>query len=447
MAIVTNGLQGYWNAKQGLSGTTWQNIAPAKQGLYNLTLNGAIVDSERVSTDGVDDTITGGFYLLPSTQLTFEIWVIVEVHQTGDKLIGFDTSNTVELSSSSRLGVRRTGANVIAGSTVTLNTLTHIVVTYDGTAWNAYINNVKATALTASAMALSPNLTMGSGFQGKFYLARIYDRPLTDAEVTQNYAEGTNIGLDSTPTGTPVNANYSTKQTVYAARMVQAGTKQAINMQTTVQGSTRQTITAQRNTQADATQRIYSIQQVQLDIQQRLYNTTSLAYSTLQKTSAARQAAFDAKQVLYKSVGIPYDTLLEIFNESVVRIEHFAMRVQVHRQSSAEYPLTQRIYKEIVAINADVRTVLYKPEASAVSTKQIIMRTASVKHALKQAISSAQSADYDTLQQLMNEWTEYREVIQIVLNITQSQRQELEIKQRDAINLAITQRQKINLDV
>lgn len=41
--ITLNGLVGYWNTQQGISGTTWQNIAPNTPGKYDGTINGTPV--------------------------------------------------------------------------------------------------------------------------------------------------------------------------------------------------------------------------------------------------------------------------------------------------------------------------------------------------------------------------------------------------------------------
>lgn len=58
MPIITNGLVLYLNSKQGVSGTKWNNIAPAKLGLYNATLVGnvsALPDGMTFESDGYVD--------------------------------------------------------------------------------------------------------------------------------------------------------------------------------------------------------------------------------------------------------------------------------------------------------------------------------------------------------------------------------------------------------
>jgi hypothetical protein len=56
MAIITDGLVGYWHYKQGVSGSTWANIAPSTKGQFNGTLkNGAIVQTDGMYFDVEDD--------------------------------------------------------------------------------------------------------------------------------------------------------------------------------------------------------------------------------------------------------------------------------------------------------------------------------------------------------------------------------------------------------
>lgn len=79
--IRKNGLVGYWNAKQGLTATVWDNIAPNKIGSYNATVIGATSTVDGLYFDGVDDSVRIPAISqtdLPSGVITIETWVNIK---------------------------------------------------------------------------------------------------------------------------------------------------------------------------------------------------------------------------------------------------------------------------------------------------------------------------------------------------------------------------------
>lgn len=212
---VTSGLELYYNPGNSISypgsGTTLYDLSPSG---VNATISGSPTDAGNWFTfTGSQSIQTGNLVSLYSGwQHSLEVWFSpsaagavfsdtgagptntsyhstgLEVYQTGP----FYLTNGMLWSSS---GVTRVG-----GGTVSLNNWYQLVRVYNGsnTAY-AYLNKVKSSDTSVAWIPPSPGWYLnfgssettkfanGNAFQGKLGIVRLYNRVLSQAEVTQNY--------------------------------------------------------------------------------------------------------------------------------------------------------------------------------------------------------------------------------------------------------------------
>lgn len=211
--IITNGLIGYWNSKQGVSGTTWNNIAPSTLGNYNATINGASVQSGGMYFNSVNDyvSIPTPTELQVNTSFTWEVRVKLSNNQINPEILA-DSQIYIfyPYPSSSLWGVSVFSTSstktehTFSPYTITNGTEYYVTCTYDNITGNIslYVNNVLVNTRNYpinSRFTMKPSFRLGS-FTGYSPIGivdnfRIYNRVLTNAEISQNYAAKTDIGF------------------------------------------------------------------------------------------------------------------------------------------------------------------------------------------------------------------------------------------------------------
>ena len=213
--IVTNGLLAYWNSKRGVNGTTWGNIAPATQGQYSAFVNGAIVTSDGMtfnsSTDHVQIPIPTE--LKAVTSATFEMrvnsyglfnqgWADI-VNQDGRELIWigpdelvlsgiFDANKWLD-----HKGIYTPIKNVELYLTVTADLTTNRITAHlhnpvTNTTVTDFYTTTIGTFSNGDFVWLSRTQTPYTGILDNI---RLYNRVLTQAEISQNWAVGVNLGI------------------------------------------------------------------------------------------------------------------------------------------------------------------------------------------------------------------------------------------------------------
>lgn len=220
--IVTAGLIGYWNAKQGLSGTAWNNIAPVTTGKYNGTITGATITANQfLSFDGVGDSLTIGAIQAGDKLTSYEVEIYMEspfdgtlgtgIGSTGElAYMPFATANA-GMSNVSVLAVKTDGTKVFlsdeSGTAKVLpkNTLfkLNFSVNVSTRQETVYVDNTQVVqSIMSGASSNLDNVRFGGAswdasyaLKGKIYSAKIYNRILTPSERTQNSANGKEIGL------------------------------------------------------------------------------------------------------------------------------------------------------------------------------------------------------------------------------------------------------------
>jgi len=213
--IITNGLVLALDAADTNSyvsgSSTWTDLSGNNNtgtlisgSSFNNSNNGVMV------FDGIDDYCAiGNLANLNNTSATHEVWVKLTAPTNGlqQQIFARTNTNAGTFSMTKTSGINVFQMNyrnsINTQNTVILNTApstnwVHIVITYDGSVFNAYINGVLDTTtstVTGSlntggtfAMALAAQSTGTTAFcPCRIGLARAYNRALSANEVIQNY--------------------------------------------------------------------------------------------------------------------------------------------------------------------------------------------------------------------------------------------------------------------
>ena len=193
------------------SGTTWTDLSSNSN---NGTLtNGPTYSSANggsISFDGVNDYVETNYVLPSSTSHTMELWAKSSVgNGYGNRAMG-NADSTAGLSGTSIIWgggastqlyvARRSGVNnATTDMSYTVSDLLtrvhHVVITYDhaSTGSKLFVDGVQVA--TNANLGFTGSLTFrigrdGNGtdaFNGNIYSAKLYNRALTAAEVSQNF--------------------------------------------------------------------------------------------------------------------------------------------------------------------------------------------------------------------------------------------------------------------
>lgn len=209
--IVTNGLVLHLDAAQLRSypttGTTWTNIAAT--GNNGTLVNGTGFSSDNGGVlvfDGLNDYVQGpaSTNLFSNRSFTVETWIYPITPAAGYQTIftahsSFSTQRNYIL----RLyntGVLRIGyyANDLDISSVSFDAWSQVTASYNttGDITKGYINgSLAGSSNVGPYIAASANVRIGiwfypgleTPFKGNIAITRVYNRPLTDTEVLQNF--------------------------------------------------------------------------------------------------------------------------------------------------------------------------------------------------------------------------------------------------------------------
>ena len=226
--IVTNGLVFYVDAGYRLSypttGTTWSDVSG--YGRNGTLTNGPSYSGGSIVFDGVDDYInnigaTSAFTFIQNTAIfTIDVWVKPNLLGTAMYFMGNNDGTTTakgfylgKLANNLLwLAITRgvPGQLVLSFQPVNFFTDTNwvnITITCDGTTAIAYKNGTQFTTTTSISTLSTGNsqksLALGrindfntSYWNGNISITRIYNRPLSQTEITQNFnAQKSRFGL------------------------------------------------------------------------------------------------------------------------------------------------------------------------------------------------------------------------------------------------------------
>jgi hypothetical protein len=217
--IVTNGLVLNLDSANKDSypgtGTTWydlsgngNNATVESNVSFNSSYGGGLTTLNNAIN--ANQSIYGTFNL-SSANYTWEIWYTNNGSQGGDAS-GFGVTDASGVSSNgfranSNSSVQQwVGGSLTVGQTIsTANTPKQVVLRRSGTTFNSFSNGVLIdTDTAASTSATFVNYSMNcsgctasnNGWNGTYYIVRMYNRALSDAEILQNYnAQKIRFGL------------------------------------------------------------------------------------------------------------------------------------------------------------------------------------------------------------------------------------------------------------
>lgn len=231
MGVVKQGLDVYWNYKQGVVNRQWKNIAPNTLGKHNLELNGPILNSEGMYFDAVDDDAftTLPDYVMPPTGFAMEF--IGTIHSFGgaspvDGFIALGALDTAghgsfyplltwldyspfipELLGGFFCGATMDGNPYILPYTIPFNKSIHVQVNHDflSRLSKFVVNGVvigsvdNIGAVPSDAQSLATGIFEGIGAVVTVKSIKVYNRLLNQSELTQNLQNGSEIGLVDAP--------------------------------------------------------------------------------------------------------------------------------------------------------------------------------------------------------------------------------------------------------
>jgi hypothetical protein len=203
MVIVTDGLEIYYNSKQGVNGATWQNITPNKTG-RNGVIGGTALQADGLYLDGIDDyiispineTIIRDFTIdivLKSATSNFENSIDLSLY-----VEGFGDGAGLFIGTVGIIGgyvyIKPNGTNYLLGSGVTGFSLRYTKSI--GELEYVFPNGSKFTSISGTQLRVN-----NVNYKSKSFInaIRYYSRALSDAEIANNYSIGSEIGL-SAPT-------------------------------------------------------------------------------------------------------------------------------------------------------------------------------------------------------------------------------------------------------
>jgi hypothetical protein len=192
------------------SGSTWFDIGGNNNGTL---INGASYNSSNgggIAFDGTNDRGTFTTPITSTSNQTYEIWTnAIASASAADGyayLLHTNNADTTTGNSYMNIGIRPTqqyfaafnGAHVTMELGVTANTsnIIQIVLTWDGSTQRAYANGISknSQALTGTPKNFSTTTSFGDDksttyrmIQGNIYSIKIYNKALTQQEITQNY--------------------------------------------------------------------------------------------------------------------------------------------------------------------------------------------------------------------------------------------------------------------
>jgi len=191
--------------------TTWQDLSGNNNitTLQSASISGSIpvfpaANNRVLNFNGTSSfaLVPGNSILQPSSSITIES---VFQRNSGRTIMSYSNNNggAAKTYSFEHQGpiqgriVTTSGGTTLSGPTINSDTWYHIILTYDGSLVALYLNGTLVASSTTSgslSYAADGNLNIGRKnsfdgeyIQGKVQVARVYNRALTQAEITQNY--------------------------------------------------------------------------------------------------------------------------------------------------------------------------------------------------------------------------------------------------------------------
>lgn len=195
--ISTAGLIRYWHYTQGLSTSSWENIAPSTKNNYAMCLSGSSCQyNSTIHPDGVGFTAPVGTIIvdevdIPSNNFTIEIGYTNYNTNTFGLFMSDAFQEDVALMIAPNSN-EAYSANHTYNVSTTPNQFHVSTLVFTNNSESYYQDGVKIGTNSISPTTLTELLNLGNEFgdpllAGSIHFFRIYDRSLTDSEVISNH--------------------------------------------------------------------------------------------------------------------------------------------------------------------------------------------------------------------------------------------------------------------
>lgn len=297
-----------------------------------------------------------------------------------------------------------------------------------------------------------------------------------------------------TPVGTDGSSAFDIRPTIYSDSFATADTKQALYTDLSVNTDIRNVLYSDSSTPFDTLQQLYESGvdgSISFDLLVKLYQDLSASSDTKQTIYNENSTPFDSKQVLYMDSSNAFDMLQEYFSDGIIGSIPFDIRLILYsdqmvlfdsKQSMYQYgafvsDLEQQIYQsnqnnldmKLVIysdtfINTDtkqqfytdnfipndtrqslyqnnnvifdLRNELYQQTSFLSDARQSIYQDSTVSFPLLLQMYKSGQIDVDTLQMILDGFSEYKQIFKYILSINDSPNQyELDIVRKLQSNI------------
>lgn len=219
--IIKKDLVRYWNAKQGVTTTNWNNIAPDTLATGHATITGAVPDANGLFFDGIDDVVD--IPNIPSASLqsniTIEFWININEDKNvlNQFIVSTSSSASIRYFQGKFIFLYGSNSSQVSNIPISNNTYYHVVYRVNGFnktikftvngSTETFNDNLASTINWADkpiTISKNPNSPADAfRFKGTVPLLRIYNRVLDDDEVLHNLNKGYEIALTAPSSSNP----------------------------------------------------------------------------------------------------------------------------------------------------------------------------------------------------------------------------------------------------
>ncbi len=221
------GLVGYWNFNENTGTSTADLSINSNPAVFGSGSSAPAWTTGKygvgTSFDGSNDYTISSLSKTGLSNVSISLWFKPSGSQSGGGILQWANNLT---STGPWILLQRTNSNTVSWylngnyyitHTVTDNNWYHLVLTYNGTVWNSYLNATSPSTYTGSIGTYGgSNLYFGNGyynyFNGSIDDVRVYNRALSTAEVSQLYSSPGSITTASPANSKPQTA-FSTEET------------------------------------------------------------------------------------------------------------------------------------------------------------------------------------------------------------------------------------------
>lgn len=169
----------------------------------------------------------------------------------------------------------------------------------------------------------------------------------------------------------------------------------------------------------------------------KLFKENHSNFLTNQELHRSRQSILLTRQLHYKENSFDYSLLMMLFDNGMQRVDEYSLMLKVYQSRTTNALLKQNLYKELKQINAAIKQVLYKENTERPLMKQIMYQAGRTDLALKQLLTKSVHDDFGSIQHILKEYKEFRQMVEFTFNINTE----------DSLNFSIVTAKDIDFEI